>query len=68
MLFPDCPGGLLLVVSHLFALPVSVLWVGFEKKQITELGCEKYFAGSHNEDSWRWLNHAPVHEELNYKV
>jgi len=31
------PGGLLLVVPHLFAVPVSVLWVGLQ------LGCEKYF-------------------------
>jgi hypothetical protein len=26
------PGGLVLVVYDLFALPVSVLWVGLEKK------------------------------------
>jgi len=26
------PGGLLLVVSQLFAVPVSVVWVGLEKK------------------------------------
>jgi hypothetical protein len=25
------PGGLLLVVSHIFAVPVLVLWVGLEK-------------------------------------
>jgi hypothetical protein len=25
------PSGLLLVVSHLFAVPVLVLWVGLEK-------------------------------------
>jgi hypothetical protein len=35
------PGGLLLVVPHLFAVLVSVLWVGLRK--ITKLGCEKYF-------------------------
>ncbi len=28
--------------SHLFAVPISVLQVGL-KKQITTLGCEKYF-------------------------
>jgi hypothetical protein len=33
---------LLLGVSHLFAVPVSVLWVRFEKKKV-KLGCEKYF-------------------------
>jgi hypothetical protein len=27
------PSGLLLVVSHLSAIPVSVLWVGLEKSQ-----------------------------------
>jgi hypothetical protein len=37
------PGGSLLVVSHLFAVPVSVLWVGLQKSKITKLGCEKYF-------------------------
>jgi hypothetical protein len=37
------PGGLLLVVPHLFVVPVSLLWVGVAKKQITKLGCEKYF-------------------------
>jgi len=26
------PGGLLLIVSHLFAVPVLVLWAGLEKK------------------------------------
>jgi hypothetical protein len=34
--------GWLLVVSHLFAVSVSVLWVGGAKKKITKLGCEKY--------------------------
>ncbi len=32
----DCligPGGLLLVVSHVFAVPISVLWVGLEKSK-----------------------------------
>jgi hypothetical protein len=37
------PGGLLLVVPHLFAVPVSVLLVGLQKEYITKLGCEKYF-------------------------
>jgi len=27
------PGGLLLVVSHLFAVPVFVSWVGLEKSK-----------------------------------
>jgi hypothetical protein len=37
------PGGLLLVILHLFCCPpVSVLWVGVAKEYITELGCEKY--------------------------
>jgi hypothetical protein len=35
------PGGLLLVVPYLFAVPASVLWV--TKEYITKLGCEKYF-------------------------
>jgi hypothetical protein len=37
------PAGLLSVVSHLFAVPISVVWVGDVKKEITKLGCEKYF-------------------------
>jgi hypothetical protein len=38
------PGGLLLVVPHLFALLVlvSVSWVGVARKEITKLGCEKH--------------------------
>jgi hypothetical protein len=28
------PSGLLLVVSHVYAVPVSVLWVGLEKKLV----------------------------------
>ncbi len=34
------PGGP--VIPHLFALPVSVLWVGLKKEYITKHGCEKY--------------------------
>jgi hypothetical protein len=43
------PGGLLLVVPHLFAVRVLlsefqlVSWVGVARKKITKLGCEKYF-------------------------
>jgi hypothetical protein len=36
-------GGLLLVVLHLFAVPVSVLWGGVAKEYITKLGCEILF-------------------------
>jgi hypothetical protein len=42
-------GGLLLVVSHLFAVPVFILWVGLEKSIKLKLGCEKYFVGSDTE-------------------
>jgi len=43
------PGGLLLVVSHLFAVPDSSfsLMGRVGKKQITRLGCEKYFLQVH---------------------
>jgi len=41
------PGGLLLVVPHLFAVPVLVLWVGLPKKYTTKLGCEKYVVQGH---------------------
>jgi hypothetical protein len=32
-----------LIVPHLCAFPISVLWVGVEKIIIIKLGCEKYF-------------------------
>jgi hypothetical protein len=36
------PGGLLLVVSHLFAVSVLVLWVEVGKKgKKTKVGCDK---------------------------
>jgi hypothetical protein len=43
------PGGLLLVVSHLFAVPDSSFsFMGrVGKKQITRLGCERYFLQVH---------------------
>jgi uncharacterized membrane protein len=37
------PVGFLLVVSHLFAIPVLVLWVGLKKEYITKIEYEKYF-------------------------
>jgi hypothetical protein len=37
------PSGLLLVISHQFAVPVLVLWDGVGKKYITKLECEEYF-------------------------
>jgi hypothetical protein len=37
------PGGLLLVLPHLFAVLVSVLWVGLQKSKKSKLGREKYF-------------------------
>ncbi len=36
-------GGLLLVVSHLFAVPALVVWIGLEEGKYLKLGCEKYF-------------------------
>ncbi len=46
-------GQLLLVVSHLFAIPVLVLWVGLKKNKESKLGCENNFARSHTEHRWR---------------
>jgi hypothetical protein len=40
-----CPGGFLLVVSHLFAVPVLVLWVGLEKSKELILDVRNIFAG-----------------------
>jgi len=36
-------GLVLLVVPHLFGVPVSVYIGGVAKEYITELGCDKYF-------------------------
>ncbi len=53
------PGGLLLVVPHLFAVPNSqfqFVGVGFpKKKKKSKLGCEKYLqqSVSHTEHHWR---------------
>jgi hypothetical protein len=41
------PCGLLLVIPHPFAVPVSVLWVGLQKEYVTKLGCEKYLPEAH---------------------
>jgi hypothetical protein len=41
------PGGLLLVVPHLFAVLVSVLWVGLQNSLVPQLGCGKYFVQGH---------------------
>jgi len=46
-------GGLLLVVPHLFAVLVSVLWVGLIKSTELNLGVKNIFAGSHTEHHWR---------------
>jgi hypothetical protein len=46
-------GQLLLVVSHLFAVPVLVLWVGLKTNKESKLGCENIFARSHTEHRWR---------------
>jgi hypothetical protein len=41
------PGGLVLVVPHLFAVPISVLWVGLQKSKYLNLDVKNIFAGSH---------------------
>jgi hypothetical protein len=46
------PCGLLLVVSHLFAITILVLWVGFKKRKKLNLDVRIIFAGSHTEHSW----------------
>jgi hypothetical protein len=45
------PGGLLLVVPHLFAIPISVLWggVGLQKCKRTKLDVKNIFARSPTE-------------------
>jgi len=43
------PGGLLLVVSHLFLVPVSVLWVGLQKSTQLNLDVKNISAGSHTD-------------------
>jgi len=47
------PCGLLLVVSHLFAVTILVLWMGLgKKKKNWTWMSELFFAGSHTEHSW----------------
>jgi hypothetical protein len=41
------PGGLLLVVPHLFAVLGFSFICGVAKEYITKLGCEKYFHHGH---------------------
>ncbi len=41
------PGGLLLAVPQLFAVPFSVLWVGLQKNTELNLDVKNIFAGSH---------------------
>jgi hypothetical protein len=48
------PGGLLLVVSHLFAVPVSVLSVGLRKSTQQNLDVKNIFTGSQTEHRWRY--------------
>jgi hypothetical protein len=47
------PGGLLLVVPHLFAIVVQVSWVWLQGSKWLNLDVKNNFAGSHNEHSWR---------------
>ncbi len=47
------PGGLVLVVSSLYAVPVLVLWVGLEKSKYLILDARNIFAESHTEHCWR---------------
>jgi hypothetical protein len=56
------PGGLLLLVPHLFALPVSVLWV--QKSKEPNLDVKNIFAGSHNEHIMNALRCPPIQYEL----
>jgi len=47
------PGGLLLVVSHLFAVLVSVSWMGLQKSKYGNLDVKNIFAGSRTKHRWR---------------
>jgi hypothetical protein len=50
------PGGLLLVVPHLFADPVSLLLVGLQKSRELNWDVKNIFAGSHTDHRWRCSN------------
>jgi hypothetical protein len=45
-------GSLLLVVSHIIAVPVLVLWVALKKKKLN-LDARNICAGSYTEHYWR---------------
>jgi hypothetical protein len=47
---------LLLVVPHLFALPVLVLWEGLQNHTELNVDVKSIFEGSHAEDCWRCSN------------
>ncbi len=47
------PRDLLLVVAHLFAVPVSLLWVGLQKSTQLNLDVKTIFEGSYTEPHWR---------------
>ncbi len=47
------PSGSLLVVAHLFAVQVAVLWVGLQKSKQLYLDVKNIFAGLHTEPHWR---------------
>jgi hypothetical protein len=46
------PDGLLLVVFHLFAVPVLISWAEFGRKKKLNLNVRNVFAGSHTEHCW----------------
>jgi hypothetical protein len=46
------PGGLLLVVSHLFAVSVSFVWVRLQEKVNKTWMREIFLQGSHSEHHW----------------
>jgi hypothetical protein len=58
-------GGFVVVVPHLFSVPVSVLWMGLQNYLNNyTLDVKNILAGSHTEHRWR----CSLHKSKNRKV
>ncbi len=59
------PGGLVLVVSHLFAVP-DLLWIGLEKSNELNLDLKNILAASHTKESRRCSLRLRYHQRTTY--
>jgi hypothetical protein len=62
------PGGLLFVVSHLFAVSVSIVWVRLQEKVNKTWMWEIFFAGSHTEHHWGSCSLPPAAHSVSWSA